>query len=502
MVTGLKCLGRSCSVWKVILQLVLIVIPSTLSFWPIVVGVGVGAVQVPDIDVDNRNQNQNQNRQQLWTNRNQRASSQQQLPSAGYERDLVMETIETANYPCEVHVVTTKDGYILKLHRIPDPSQLQEESSDYENNSGQTQSETVLNDDDATTSQQNNNAHDDDKDNDIAPFRGVVLLMHGLFSTAADFVITGPESGLAFVLADAGYDVWMANARGSRFSRKNLHLTPKAAQFWDFSWHEIGTVDLPAIIDYILRHTGLRQIAYVGHNQGMTALLALLAAERPTSSRYGQKIATAIGMAPIAFLGGAGSNEIIQGLARFNDQLGLTLNTMNIYELTPSEAVLKFLGNVICSGSPTGAKDICTDLLVEVFGYSSEQARLMLPGLLENMLSGISTKQLLHYGQLMQSKKFQQYDYRNPITNAQRYKSTRVPEYDLSKIKIPFTLFYGTRDMFTSALDFKKLIQALPNVTAIHELPSWGHTDFIYNSQIFPLVYSKIIEHLKNFTLI
>lgn len=65
-------------------------------------------------------------------------------------------------------------------------------------------------------------------------FRGTVLLMPGLFSTAADFVVTGPENGLAFVLADAGYDVWLANVRGSRFSRKNIKLSVADSEFWDF----------------------------------------------------------------------------------------------------------------------------------------------------------------------------------------------------------------------------------------------------------------------------
>lgn len=116
-----------------------------------------------------------------------------------------IDTIEAADYPAEIHVVTTKDGYILKLHRIPDPALLKD--TDYSE-------EQPL--------------------NEPGSCQGVVLLMHGLFSTAADFVVTGPESGLAFVLADAGFDVWMGNARGTRFSRKNLNHTPKEAAFWDF----------------------------------------------------------------------------------------------------------------------------------------------------------------------------------------------------------------------------------------------------------------------------
>ncbi|XP_058834371.1 lipase 3-like isoform X1 [Topomyia yanbarensis] len=389
--------------------------------------------------------------------------------SSDYERDLVMDTIQAADYPANVHVVVTKDSYILKLHRIPDPA-LEEDTDD-----DKVESESPT-------------------DNDVATFRGVVLLMHGMFSTAADFVVTGPENGLAFILADAGYDVWLGNARGTRFSRKNLNLNPKSAAFWDFSWHEIGINDLPAMIDYILLHTKQRKLFYIGHNQGVTAMLALLS-EKPA---YNRKIIAVTGMAPLVFLGN-GNIAVAQQLAKFNDQLWLTLKSLNIFELTPSEKVLKFLGSTVCSEAVfTGA--MCFDLLTTIFGYSSEQAKLLLPGLMDNLVTGISTKQLIHYGQLMETRKFQQFDYKNFVENFQRYKQGKPPYYDLSKVTIPFTLFYGTKDFFSSSKDFKKLIRSLPNVATFNEIPGWTHMDFIYNTQIYVNVYSKILESMKNCT--
>ncbi|EAT35425.1 AAEL012407-PA, partial [Aedes aegypti] len=374
-----------------------------------------------------------------------------------------IDTIEAADYPAEIHVVTTKDGYILKLHRIPDPALLKD--TDYSE-------EQPL--------------------NEPGGCQGVVLLMHGLFSTAADFVVTGPESGLAFVLADAGFDVWMGNARGTRFSRKNLNHTPKEAAFWDFSWHEIGIGDLSAIIDYMLRQTNQQSLFYVGHNQGITALLVLLS-EKP---RYNRKISIAAGMAPVAYLG-SGNNEIVKNLAKFNDQLWVQFGS--VFFLTPTENVLQFLGNIICSGeAPT--QTVCSDLLAEMFGYSSDQAKLLLPGMLDNALSGISTKQLVHYGQLIQSRKLQQFDYKNFLTNMQRYKQVKAPEYNLSKVTVPFLLFSGSREFFTSSADFQKLVKNLPNVESQSELPGWGHMDFIYNAQVYLKVYSRIIEVMQNFT--
>lgn len=50
-------------------------------------------------------------------------------------------------------------------------------------------------------------------------------------------------SELAYLLADAGYDVWLANARGTEPSRAHIRLNPNGfwqKKYWSFSWHQIG----------------------------------------------------------------------------------------------------------------------------------------------------------------------------------------------------------------------------------------------------------------------
>ena len=39
---------------------------------------------------------------------------------------------------------------------------------------------------------------------------------------------------LAILLAAKGYDVWLGNSRGNRYSRTHARLSPKSAQFWKF----------------------------------------------------------------------------------------------------------------------------------------------------------------------------------------------------------------------------------------------------------------------------
>lgn len=54
---------------------------------------------------------------------------------------------------------------------------------------------------------------------------------------AATWLMLPPESSLAFVLADKGFDVWLANTRGTKFSQGHSSLGPDdpvIAHFFSF----------------------------------------------------------------------------------------------------------------------------------------------------------------------------------------------------------------------------------------------------------------------------
>lgn len=171
------------------------------------------------------------------------------------QSDNIVKLVNGAGYISEVHQVETDDGYLLKVHRVLPRA---------------THSSNV---------------------------RKPVFLMHGILATAADFLITGPDIALAYLLSDHGYDVWLGNARGSQHSMRHRNLSSESREFWTFSWHEIGFYDLPAMIDYALHETSSSQIFYVGHSQGATSFLVWMS----TRPEYNEKITEAHLLAPSAF---------------------------------------------------------------------------------------------------------------------------------------------------------------------------------------------------------
>uniref|UniRef100_A0A8D8Z601 Lipase n=1 Tax=Cacopsylla melanoneura TaxID=428564 RepID=A0A8D8Z601_9HEMI len=191
------------------------------------------------------------------------------------------DLVRKEGYPVEDHNVTTEDGYILTMHRIPGPPE-----------------------------------------NPLPYGKPVVFVQHGILCSSTDWVIAGPNKSLGYILADQGFDVWLGNARGNTYSRKHMYYNPEnhTKTFWDFSWHEMGVYDLPVVIDYILAMTGQPKLSYIGHSMGTTMFYVLLS-EKP---EYNDKITVMIGMAPIAFINHVKS-PVIRFLATISDPLATVL---------------------------------------------------------------------------------------------------------------------------------------------------------------------------------
>lgn len=134
----------------------------------------------------------------------------------------------------ENHTVTTKDGYKVMAYRI--------------------------------------------RTKDLKEGAPAVLFQHGLADSGDAWVVHHHQEAPAFVLAREGYDVWLANGRGTDVSRDHTHLNAGSAlsaerkQYWDWSWQDLGKYENPAFIDLVRQVTGQKRITYIGHGQGTTSM--------------------------------------------------------------------------------------------------------------------------------------------------------------------------------------------------------------------------------------
>ena len=102
------------------------------------------------------------------------------------------------------------DGYILEMHRIPFSKRVKgrfQRSRQFGNKYAKRMSS-----------------------------RPVVFLQHGLLCSSSDWVLNPTDRGLAYMLADRGYDVWMGNARGNTYSNKHIFLKETDEAFWKFTY--------------------------------------------------------------------------------------------------------------------------------------------------------------------------------------------------------------------------------------------------------------------------
>lgn len=114
-----------------------------------------------------------------------------------------------------------------------------------------------------------------------------VLLNHGAMMTSEAW-LTAPlrmipdgkggkiPSTLPHVLLHSGYDVWLANRRGNKYSCKHTVLSTHDPKFWSFSLDEPACRDLPALIDFVREVTEFEKVSVIGFSQGAAETLAAL----------------------------------------------------------------------------------------------------------------------------------------------------------------------------------------------------------------------------------
>ncbi|KAJ8676398.1 hypothetical protein QAD02_012185 [Eretmocerus hayati] len=374
--------------------------------------------------------------------------------------DVFLDTAQLARkygYLAESHQVETEDGYLLTIHRVVGK-----------------ESQPVLRN------------------------RPAILLQHGILGSSADWVMLGPGHSLAYILSDAGYDVWLGNSRGNTYSKAHINFTSSDSKFWEFSWHEMGLYDLPAIIDHVLNATGRPKLQFVGHSQGTTQFLVTLS-ERP---EYNSKIERAALFAPVANTTHSRS-PIIGVFSKIATPLYYIIRFFGVNDFLPTNALLTQIGREACEArSPYQV--VCSNVLFMITGYDASLLnKTTIPIILGHSPAGSSIKQFFHYAQGFKSKQFRQFDYGSDEINNLFYNQTEPPEYKIENVKIPVAIYYAHNDLLADYKDIEFLARKLPNVPVLREIPAekFTHISFLYAFDAPTLVYEPLLRYLKGPTI-
>jgi len=380
--------------------------------------------------------------------RSKKGEEKQKIMKKDPEVDMtVPEIINYCGYQSEIHRVVTEDGYILELHRI-------------QGRNGTSSSATPI------------------------------FLQHGVLGSSADWVINPCKECLPFLLADKGFDVWLGNIRGNRYSREHTKLSPKQKQFWKFSWDEMATYDLPTMLDYVIDRTNVASIRYVGHSMGTTIMFALLASK----PEYNNKIHSFFALGPVAQI--KYTTSPIKLFAPQAAQFKFILELVGTGEFLPSTNFMKFLGETFCRYIP---KIACQSVIYVAFGYDPYQSNTTrLPVYVAHCPAGTSLQTLVHFAQVINTGAFQRFDYGAEI-NMEKYGQLCPPVYDLSKVQAPTYLFWGENDLLADPDDVRELASKLPNVVYNEPVPykHFNHLDFTWAMNARTVLYEPLIKMLE-----
>ncbi|XP_032087790.1 lipase member M-like [Thamnophis elegans] len=349
----------------------------------------------------------------------------------------ISEIIQFWGYPAEEHEVLTDDGYYLSLNRIP----------------GHTKSS-----------------------------KSSVLLVHCLDMEGSVWIANLPHQSLGFILADAGYDVWIANVRGNTWSRRHQHFSIDDEEYWNFSFHELGIYDLSAIINFILQKNGEEDIYYVCHSQGCTmgfvgfSIIPHLAA----------KIKMFFALAPSYTL--QYTKSVILQLTRLPESLlKLIFGRKEFCLLSPT---LRARLARMCSYQPFSM--ICKQGLFLVSGFHDRSLNTSRVDVyISRFPDYTSVKNIVHWSQTSHSGQFAYYDYGSK--NKDIYNQTTPPLYDIEAITIPIAMWSGGQDWVSQPPEIAQLRHRITNLIHEKKFPEWNHWDFIWGLDAASCLYKEIL---------
>jgi lysosomal acid lipase/cholesteryl ester hydrolase len=366
-------------------------------------------------------------------------------------------------YKIETHYVTTPDGYILTMFRIP---------------CGKGSTE-------------------------VGP---PVILQHGLLDSSFTWVSNDESESLGYILADSGFDVWFGNNRGNRYGRNHTTLDPdnSTSGFWDFSWDEMALLDVPSMIHFVKDTTKYDKVQWVGHSEGTTQMFA---AASSTSYERDKSVGGAsaeedfltsailsldlfVALAPAAYVSNQRS-KVVELLA--NSDVIYRLIDRGVVEFLPYGPIEQ-IAPEICQMEDK----LCDFVLMALCGPTLQLNSSRIQVYVSETPAGTSIQNMMHWLQAALTPTFQRYDFGTPELNVEHYGTTSPPLYDLSKLQVNTALFSGGNDYLADSTDVQKIRNEVPSSRIVYDdvQEDYAHLDFVWAYNANERIYSQVVQLL------
>ena len=313
----------------------------------------------------------------------------------------------------------------------------------------------------------------------------VVYLHHGLLMNSEVWVcLTEEERCLPFALVNQGYDVWLGNNRGNKYSKKSTRFSPTSNEFWNFSMDQFAFHDIPDSIDYILNTTNQPNLSYIGFSQGTAQAFATLSIHPTLNDKVNVFIALAPAMAPAGL-----SNGVVDSLVK----------------ASPEVLFMAFGRRAILASATMWQSILYPPIFVRLidmslsflFAWAGQNiAHHQKLAAYPHLYSFTSTKSVVHWFQIIRNKSFQMFDddVSAPFSIGAPDRYYKVAKFPTRNIKTPICLVYGGSD---SLVDIRVMLKELPAHTEAHQIAHFEHLDFLWAQKVDELVFPHVFRALK-----
>ncbi|XP_026546749.1 lipase member M-like, partial [Notechis scutatus] len=356
------------------------------------------------------------------------------------------EIIQYWGYPSEEYQIRTDDAYYLQLNRIPHGKYCPQNE-------------------------------------------GIVLLVHGFPLEGRSWIANIPSNSLGFFLADAGYDVWIINNRGTTWSRRHQEFSIDQQEFWEFSFHEMAIYDIPAAINFILQKTGQDSLYYIGYSQGASLGFITFGILPYLSDRVKLYIAL---NPPYTLEDTAGLLDILSKIPR------------ELRELIWGTKELCFVSKRLKTMLAYACSYPVIDKLCVLFASFSGVINVKNLNIAINFLRTLTAKAkpsdntAKSYPSRMDVYAATNPDY-SSVKTLTHWIQTTPPFYKIEDVTVPVAVWSGEKDTIVTKKNTESLLAHITHLVFYKDIPDWTHSDPVVGLDAPRRLYPDVLELMQKY---